>query len=103
MQVTSSDGKSTCEEVSIELWSWHGTSIFVDDFLNFEFPLDVRRLEALEVQPSSGGNVEGSLADQRPEGPSRYYHSVDQGCCKQCWPKYIVDISLSSIIWVLIM
>ncbi len=37
------------EEVGVELRSRHGAAVLRHDFLNFQFSLDVRRLEALLV------------------------------------------------------
>ena len=54
--------ESSGEEVGVEFWPWHRAPILVNNFLNFQLPFYVGRLEGFQVQPSPSGNVQGCLA-----------------------------------------
>jgi hypothetical protein len=46
--------------------------------LDLDLPLDVRRLEVLQVEPSPRRDVERRLPHQRAQRPPRHDHPVDQ-------------------------
>ena len=75
---TVSDGEPAREQLGVELRPRHRAPVLGHDILDLDLPLDVRRLEAFQIEASPRRDVERRLTHERPQRPPRHDHPVDQ-------------------------